>query len=102
MKDVWWSDKPMPTGVFGGYTDFGDNTRFWDFRSLGHGKVNFEEVIRALNRANYTGPLSVEWEDSGMDREFGAKEACSFVKKLNFPVSNIAFDAAFDKEKQQS
>jgi hypothetical protein len=39
----------------------------------------------------------VEWEDSGMDREFGAKEACEFVRKVDFPSSNIAFDAAFEK-----
>jgi sugar phosphate isomerase/epimerase len=100
MKDVWWSDKPTAAGVFGGHTDFGDSQRYWDFRSLGHGKVNFEEIIRALNRANYSGPLSVEWEDVGMDREFGAIEACEFVKNINFPASDIAFDAAFDDKNQ--
>ena len=71
---------------------------YWDFRSLGHGNIVFEEIIRALNRINYKGPLSVEWEDSGMDREFGAKEACEFVQKVDFPSSNIAFDAAFEKK----
>ncbi len=100
MKDVWWSDKPTHAGVFGGHTEFGDPKRFWEFRSLGHGKVNFEEIIRTLNRINYKGPLSVEWEDGGMDREFGATEACAFVKKLNFPVSEIIFDAAFDNKNQ--
>jgi hypothetical protein len=62
--------------------------------------VNFEEIVRALNDAGYTGPLSVEWEDSGMDREHGAKEALDFVRKLDFAPSKVAFDAAFDKEKQ--
>jgi len=98
MKDVEWSDVPVEAGVFGGHTDFGTRGRFWDFRSLGHGKINFEEIIRALNRIKYTGPLSVEWEDSGMDREFGAKEACEFVRKVDFPSSSIAFDAAFEKK----
>ena len=70
----------------------------WDFRSLGHGNIDFEDIIRALNPINYKGPLSVEWEDSGMDREFGAKEACEFVRKVDFPSSNIAFDAAFEKK----
>ena len=96
MKDAGWSNVPVDAGVFGGHTDFGAKGRYWDFRSLGHGNVNFEEVIRALNRIGYTGPLSVEWEDSGMDREFGAKEACEFVRKVDFPSSNIAFDAAFE------
>ena len=98
MKDVGWSKVPVEAGVFGGHTDFGTQGRFWDFRSLGHGNIDFEEIIRALNRIGYKGPLSVEWEDSGMDREFGAKEACEFVRKVDFPSSTIAFDAAFEKK----
>ncbi len=98
MKDVFWSKVPVEAGVFGGHTDFGTPGRFWDFRSLGHGNIDFEEIIRALNRIGYKGPLSVEWEDGGMDREFGAKEACEFVRKADFPSSNIAFDAAFEKK----
>ncbi len=100
MKDVGWSSKPVDAGVFGGNLNFGDRRRFWDFRSLGRGNINFEEIIRALNRINYAGPLSVEWEDIGMDRDHGAKEACEFVRKVDFPPSNLAFDAAFDKENQ--
>jgi sugar phosphate isomerase/epimerase len=98
MKDVHWSPKPTEAGVFGGHLDFGDHRRFWDFRSLGRGSIKFEEIIRTLNEIGYNGPLSVEWEDSGMDREYGAKEACSFVKHMDFPSSNIAFDAAFEKK----
>jgi sugar phosphate isomerase/epimerase len=98
MKDVGWSDFPTEVGVFGGHTDFGTKGRYWDFRSLGHGKINFEEIIRALNRIGYNGPLSVEWEDSGMDRDFGAKEAQEFVRKVDFPPSAVAFDAAFEKK----
>ena len=56
--------------------------------------MNFEEIIRVLNAYNYDGPLSVEWEDSGMDREYGAREACEFVKKIDFKPSDIKFDAA--------
>ena len=97
MKDVWWSGTPSEAGVFGGHTDFGDARRFWDFRSLGRGRVDFEEVIRALNRTGYTGPLSVEWEDAGMEREHGAAEACAFVRRLGFPPSDTAFDAAFQR-----
>jgi sugar phosphate isomerase/epimerase len=97
MKDAGWSNLPTDAGVFGGHTEFGTKGRFWDFRSLGHGNINFEEIIRALNRVGYKGPLSVEWEDSGMDREHGAKEAAEFVRKVDFPPSNVAFDAAFNK-----
>jgi sugar phosphate isomerase/epimerase len=88
------------TGILGSHLNFGDPRRGWDFRSLGRGGVNFEEIIRALNQANYQGPLSVEWEDSGMDRERGAKEALEFVRKLDFEPSRVAFDAAFDRDDQ--
>ena len=54
-----------------------------------------------LNRIGYQGPLSVEWEDSGMDRDHGAREACQFVKRVDFQPSGRAFDASFDKEKQK-
>jgi sugar phosphate isomerase/epimerase len=97
MKDVWWGHGDGTVGVFGGHTNFADPRRYWDFRSLGHGDINFEEIIVALNDIGYRGPLSVEWEDSRMDREHGAKEACEFVKKIDFKSSAVAFDAAFEK-----
>ncbi|MGA2032406.1 MAG: sugar phosphate isomerase/epimerase [Thermoguttaceae bacterium] len=85
------------SGILSSHLNFGDPRRGWDFRSLGHGGVNFEEIIRTLNQIGYNGPLSVEWEDSGMDRDHGAREACEFVKKTDFEPSRVAFDAAFDK-----
>ena len=95
MKDVHWSKTPTRAGVFGGHLDFGHRDRYWDFRSLGHGSIDFEAIIRALNDVGYQGPLSVEWEDNGMDREHGAAEAAAFVRRLDFPPSRRAFDAAF-------
>ena len=96
MKDVYWSDKPKPVGVFGGYTTFGDYSRYWNFRSLGHGCIQFGEIIRALNDIEYTGPLSVEWEDSKMDRDAGAAESCAFVKRIDFKSNATAFDSVFE------
>lgn len=98
MKDVYWAKSPVEAGVFGGHLSFGDPRRFWDFRSLGRGSIDFEEIIRALNDVRYTGPLSVEWEDGKMDREHGAAEACAFVRRIDFPPSDRAFDAAFQKK----
>lgn len=85
-------------GILGSHIEFGDTRRGWNFRSLGHGQVDFGGIIRELNAAGYQGPLSVEWEDSGMEREFGAKEACDFVKKIDFPPSELAFDEAMKKD----
>lgn len=98
MKDAWWSDTPRQVGVFGGHVPFGDPRRYWNFRSVGRGKINFEEIIRALNSIGYQGPLSIEWEDSAMDREHGARESCEFTKRVDFQPSAHAFDAFFSKE----
>jgi sugar phosphate isomerase/epimerase len=98
MKDVWWSDRPRPSGVFGGHLPFGHPDRYWEFRSIGRGKIQFEEIIRHLNAAHYDGPLSIEWEDIGMDREAGAREACAYVKRVDFAPPHAAFDSAFARE----
>lgn len=83
--------------ILSSHLSFGDARRGWDFVSPGHGDVKFDPIIRALNRIGYGGPLSVEWEDSGMNREFGAQEALQMVRRLNFSPSDVAFDAAFSK-----
>jgi sugar phosphate isomerase/epimerase len=85
------------SGILSSHLDFGDSRRGWDFRSLGRGGVDFEEIIRTLNQIGYKGPLSVEWEDSGMDRCHGAQEACDFVRDLDFDPSEMAFDGQFDR-----
>ena len=96
MKDAWWGHGSGEAGVFGGHTTFGDPRRFWDFRSVGRGDINFEEIIVALNDIGYEGPLSIEWEDSRMDRVHGGTESAEFTKRLDFKPSDTAFDAAFE------
>ncbi len=84
--------------ILGSFLPFGDVRRGWNFRSLGHGDVDFEAVIRELNSIEYGGPLSVEWEDNAMDREFGAAESLGFVRDMNFAPSGAAFDKNFNKK----
>lgn len=84
--------------ILGSHLNFGDARRGWDFVSPGHGDVDFEAIFRALNRIGYTGPLSVEWEDSGMDRDWGAPDALAFIRRTDFAPSAVAFDAAFASE----
>jgi len=98
MKDAAW--QPNGRGsILASHLNFGHPDRSWDFRSLGRGGVKFEEIIRTLNHIGYQGPLSVEWEDNGMDREYGAKEALEFARKVDVSPSGIAFDSAFDKNR---
>lgn len=84
-------------GILGSFLNFGDTRRGWNFVSPGHGSVDFERIIRELNAIGYDGPLSVEWEDSAMERVFGATEACDMVKRINFTPSTVAFDEALKK-----
>jgi sugar phosphate isomerase/epimerase len=100
MKDVWWGKGDGTVGTFGGHTSFGDARRNWDFRSVGRGMIDFESIIVALNDIGYQGPLSVEWEDSRMDRVHGATESAAFCKRLDFKPAAGAFDAVFARDKQ--
>lgn len=88
------------SGILGSHLEFGDGRRGWNFRSLGRGQVDFEGIIRELNHCGYDGPLSVEWEDSDMDRIFGAKESLEFARRIDFKSSGIAFDQ-FMKNKER-
>ncbi len=97
MKDVA-INRDGRAGLLGSHLAFGDLRRGWDFRSLGHGEVDFDRIIRELNAAGYNGPLSVEWEDNGMDRELGARESLEFVRRIDFRPSGILFDGAMNNE----
>lgn len=97
MKDV--AVHPDGCGsILGSHRAFGSPGRSWDFRSVGRGHVKFEEIVRRLDRAGYAGPLSVEWEDSAMDRRHGARESCEYVRRLQFDAPGAAFDAAFERK----
>ncbi len=81
-------------GILGSHIEFGDPRRGWSFRSPGRGHVDFEAIIRELNSIGYDGPLSIEWEDSGMERFAGGAEACAFTKRINISPNVGAFDDA--------
>ncbi|MGP9783761.1 sugar phosphate isomerase/epimerase family protein [Glutamicibacter sp. AOP12-B1-11] len=82
-------------GGLGSHLPWGDPRRGWDFVSAGRGDVPWEDAFRALAAIGYAGPISIEWEDAGMDRLYGAPEALAALKKLDFPASSTSFDAAF-------
>jgi sugar phosphate isomerase/epimerase len=84
--------------ILSSHLSFGDANRGWDFVSPGRGDVKWDQIVRALNRIGYQGPLSIEWEDSGMDRDWGAPEALTMVRSQDFTPSSVAFDAAFSSK----
>lgn len=85
-------------GRLSSHLPWADPRRGWDFVSVGHGDVPWEDCFRMLNQIGYDGPISVEWEDAGMDREFGAPEALQYLRRLDWDVPAAAFDAAFASE----
>ncbi|MCS5498363.1 sugar phosphate isomerase/epimerase [Cnuibacter physcomitrellae] len=85
-------------GVLGSHLPWGDPRRGWDFVSTGHGDVPWEDAFRALRAVGYAGPISVEWEDAGMDRLHGAAEAVQFVKSLLWERPAGSFDSAFSNQ----
>ena len=85
-------------GVLGSHLPWGDVRRGWDFVSAGHGDVPWEDCFRALRAIGYTGPVSIEWEDAGMDRLRGAAEAVEFVRSLLWPLPAASFDSAFSNQ----
>jgi sugar phosphate isomerase/epimerase len=86
-------------GILGSHLPWADPRRAWDFVSTGHGDVPWEDCFRMLNTIGYDGPISIEWEDAGMDRLVGAAEAREFVAGLLFDPPTAAFDAAFASDK---
>ncbi|WP_298805152.1 sugar phosphate isomerase/epimerase [uncultured Pseudokineococcus sp.] len=85
-------------GVLGSHLPWGDARRSWDFVSTGRGDVPWEDSFRALRAIGYAGPISVEWEDAGMDRLKGAAEAVGFVRSLLWDRPTASFDAAFSSQ----
>lgn len=85
-------------GLLASHLPFGHPDRGWDFRAVGHGQIDWEELIRALDEIGYEGPLAVEWEDVGMDRELAARTAVDFLRSLDRAPAPRRFDDAFSTE----
>ncbi|MBD8104188.1 MULTISPECIES: sugar phosphate isomerase/epimerase family protein [unclassified Plantibacter] len=85
-------------GIVGSHLPWGDPRRGWDFVSTGHGDVPWEDAFRALSSIGYAGPISIEWEDAGMDRLHGAEEAVGYIRNLLWKLPEQSFDAAFSTQ----
>ncbi|MGW1817521.1 sugar phosphate isomerase/epimerase family protein [Streptomyces sp. NPDC002125] len=85
-KDIRLAPGDGRSGLLGSHLPWGDPRRAWNFVSVGHGDVPWEDAFRALNAIGYTGPISVEWEDMGMDRAYGAEDALARIRSLQWPT----------------
>jgi sugar phosphate isomerase/epimerase len=83
-------------GRLSSHLPWADPRRGWDFISTGRGDTRWEDIFRMLNHIGYAGPISIEWEDAGMDRLDGAPEALDFIRSKNgIRPSEASFDSAF-------
>ena len=94
-KDTRLRPRNGRAGVLGSHLPWGDPRRGWDFVSTGHGDVPWEDSFRALEAIGYAGPISIEWEDAGMDRLQGAPAGLEYVRSLLWNVPTGSFDDAF-------
>lgn len=97
-KDTRLRPSTGRAGILGSHLPWGDPRRGWDFVSTGHGDTHWEDGFRALSSIGYTGPISIEWEDAGMDRLHGAAEAVERIRALLWKRPEASFDAAFSNQ----
>ncbi len=86
------------SGILGSHLPWGDPRRGWDFVSTGHGDMHWEDAFRALGSIGYSGPISIEWEDAGMDRLHGGAEAVERIRELLWKRPEASFDEAFKNQ----
>jgi len=94
IKGVWVTKNYARAGLLGGHRPMGNKVNGWNFVTAGTGRdsVNTEEVIIELNRAGYSGAISIEWEDNDAYKLVGAKKALANVHRADFPPSTGRHD----------
>ena len=97
-KDTKVRPRDGRRGVLGSHLPWADPRRGWDFVSTGRGDVDWEDCFRMLTTIGYDGPISIEWEDAGMDRLHGAPEALAYIRAQLFNPPAKAFDTAFSQK----
>lgn len=81
-------------GLLGGHRPMGDRHNGWNFVTAGTARdaVNTEELLVELNRAGYSGAVSIEWEDNDVEQHAGARQALANVHRADQPPSAMRHD----------
>ncbi|MBX7072507.1 MAG: sugar phosphate isomerase/epimerase [Pirellulales bacterium] len=81
-------------GRLGGHQPMGDKHNGWNFVTAGTARDSapLEELFVELNRAGYSGAVSIEWEDNDVEQHAGARAALANVHRADQPPSGMRHD----------
>jgi len=94
IKGVQVSKSYTRNGRLGGHKPMGDRHNGWNFVTPGTARdaTNTEELLVELNRAGFSGAVSIEWEDNDAEQHAGAKAALANVHRADLPPSGMRHD----------
>jgi sugar phosphate isomerase/epimerase len=81
-------------GRLGGHKPMGDKHNGWNFVTPGTARdaTSTEELLVELNRAGFSGGVSIEWEDNDAEQHAGAKTALANVHRADLAPSGMRHD----------
>lgn len=94
IKGVQVIDGYTRNGRLGGHRPMGDKHNGWNFVTAGSARdaAPLEELLVELNRAGYSGAISIEWEDNDWEQHDGGKAALANVHKADRAPSLMRHD----------
>ena len=80
----------------------GDKHNGWNFVTAGTARdaTTTEELFVELNRAGFSGGVSIEWEDNDVEQHAGAKAALANVHRADQPPSGMRHDEQLESVRQ--
>ena len=72
----------------------GDKENGWNFVTAASARdaTSVEELLVELNRAGYSGAVTIEWEDNDVEQHAGARLALANVQHADQPPSGMRHD----------
>jgi sugar phosphate isomerase/epimerase len=94
VKGVQVIDGYTRNGLLGGHRPMGDKSNGWNFVTAGAQRdaTSTEQLLVELNRAGYSGAVSIEWEDNDVEQHAGAKLALANLHRADQPPSLMRHD----------
>jgi sugar phosphate isomerase/epimerase len=81
-------------GLLGGHRPMGDKHNGWNFVTAGSHRdsTTTEALLVELNRAGFSGAVSIEWEDNDWEQHAGAQAALANLHAADRPPSGMRHD----------